>query len=254
MADDKLILQGVSSGLNDSRFSDVTIECGGRIWHAHRVIICPRSSYFLACLNGSFKESMQGRVTLLGDRPDAVDAALTYLYCGRYDEAKYEATTPPLILHIDVHIFAVKRGVTGLADAASKNFSARLQTDWNHPVFSDAIQQLWTGERAGTAHDDKEESKPSDILSEGVCGATLEALGPLLVNTAGMKSQSLFCEPTANPQKPESRSNEHFNRVASEVPGFGRDLCEWLVKNYRKSGTKPATWYNCKSCGQENWC
>uniref|UniRef100_A0ACB8F3F3 Uncharacterized protein n=1 Tax=Sphaerodactylus townsendi TaxID=933632 RepID=A0ACB8F3F3_9SAUR len=49
-----------------SWFSDITIWIDGKPFQGHRAILCARSSYFSAMLNGRWAESIQEHITLQG--------------------------------------------------------------------------------------------------------------------------------------------------------------------------------------------
>ncbi|KAL1845947.1 hypothetical protein VTK73DRAFT_389 [Phialemonium thermophilum] len=92
----------------DKTYSDLTITNGGQEYHVHRAIVCPRSSFFRAACNGSFKvsrckraepkvwmgfmppftqlttsgqqEARTGVIDLPDDNPAAVEVMVHYFY------------------------------------------------------------------------------------------------------------------------------------------------------------------------------
>ncbi|KAL8771541.1 MAG: hypothetical protein Q9209_002983 [Squamulea sp. 1 TL-2023] len=63
----------------------MTVTCGGRVFPAHRNILCPASKFFTAAINGEFKEK-DGNVKLGEVDPSTVTRMLKYLYTGNYDD------------------------------------------------------------------------------------------------------------------------------------------------------------------------
>ncbi|KAL7756501.1 hypothetical protein ACKLNR_013494 [Fusarium oxysporum f. sp. zingiberi] len=61
-------------------YSDLIITCGNDIYQVHKVIVCPRSSFFTAACSGKFKEGQEGKINLPDDDPDAVREMIHYLY------------------------------------------------------------------------------------------------------------------------------------------------------------------------------
>jgi hypothetical protein len=74
--------------LESGEYSDFLIVCGGREFHVHRVIICPRSSYFRLMCKENFKEGITKRLELTDEDPDVFQAVLTFLYTGIYETDK----------------------------------------------------------------------------------------------------------------------------------------------------------------------
>jgi hypothetical protein len=74
--------------LESGEYSDFLITCGDREFHVHRIIICPRSSYFRMLCKENFMEGLTKRLQLEDEDPDVFQAVLTYLYTGIYETAK----------------------------------------------------------------------------------------------------------------------------------------------------------------------
>ncbi|QIX02401.1 hypothetical protein AMS68_007918 [Peltaster fructicola] len=55
------------------RYSDLTIVGASRQWAVHKAIVCPRSGFFDAACEGSFKEASTNRIVLRDDDEDALD-------------------------------------------------------------------------------------------------------------------------------------------------------------------------------------
>ncbi|XP_048395113.2 BTB/POZ domain-containing protein 8 isoform X2 [Stegostoma tigrinum] len=59
---------------------DITLHVENRIFHAHRAILCARSSYFAAMLSGNWAESFQKSITLAGVSHVEVEIMMNFLY------------------------------------------------------------------------------------------------------------------------------------------------------------------------------
>ena len=63
--------------------TDVVLEVGGELFHAHRVVLAAASPYFKAMFTGGLKESEMSRVTLQGVSPTAMSRLINFIYTGR---------------------------------------------------------------------------------------------------------------------------------------------------------------------------
>ncbi|XP_060686583.1 BTB/POZ domain-containing protein 8 [Hemiscyllium ocellatum] len=59
---------------------DITLHVENRTFHAHRAILCARSSYFAAMLSGNWAESFQKSITLAGVSHVEVEIMMNFLY------------------------------------------------------------------------------------------------------------------------------------------------------------------------------
>ena len=62
--------------LETGRFSDFTIQCRGRTWCVHSLVVCSRSGWF----DQALKESSKRIVSLPENEPDDIDSLLLFLY------------------------------------------------------------------------------------------------------------------------------------------------------------------------------
>ncbi len=46
---------GIRSVFESSKYSDLTIRCRGKEFKVHRIILCPRSTFFAAACDGEFQ-------------------------------------------------------------------------------------------------------------------------------------------------------------------------------------------------------
>ncbi|XP_032074161.1 BTB/POZ domain-containing protein 8 isoform X1 [Thamnophis elegans] len=87
-AESEVTMSEIASGLGkdllmlyqNSWFSDINIWIDGKPFEVHRAILCARSSYFYAMLNGSWAESSQEHITLQGIRHAEMTVILHFIY------------------------------------------------------------------------------------------------------------------------------------------------------------------------------
>ncbi|KAJ5232884.1 hypothetical protein N7468_005840 [Penicillium chermesinum] len=70
----------------NTKYSNLKIYCGDKIFPAHKTIVCPQSDYFEKACTGEFQES-NGKIVLDSETKDAIliEKMLEYLYKGYYD-------------------------------------------------------------------------------------------------------------------------------------------------------------------------
>ncbi|XP_070602660.1 BTB/POZ domain-containing protein 8 isoform X2 [Erythrolamprus reginae] len=87
-AEGEVTMSEIASGLGkdllvlyqNSWFSDINIWIDGKPFEVHRAILCARSSYFSAMLNGSWAESSQEHITLQGIHHAEMTVILHFIY------------------------------------------------------------------------------------------------------------------------------------------------------------------------------
>ena len=52
------LINSLHSQLKSGEYSDFIVVCGRQSWDLHRNIVCPRSKFFNAALNGGFQVSV----------------------------------------------------------------------------------------------------------------------------------------------------------------------------------------------------
>ncbi|XP_066145926.1 kelch-like ECH-associated protein 1B isoform X1 [Euwallacea fornicatus] len=63
--------------------TDVTLEVGSELFHAHRVVLAAASPYFKAMFTGGLKECEMSRVKLQGISPTAMHKLISFMYTGK---------------------------------------------------------------------------------------------------------------------------------------------------------------------------
>lgn len=63
--------------------TDVVLEVGNDVFHAHRVVLAAASPYFKAMFTGGLKECEMNRVKLQGVSPTAMAKLICFMYTGR---------------------------------------------------------------------------------------------------------------------------------------------------------------------------
>lgn len=63
--------------------TDVVLEVGSELFHAHRVVLAAASPYFKAMFTGGLKECEMSRVKLQGVSPTAMARLVRFMYTGR---------------------------------------------------------------------------------------------------------------------------------------------------------------------------
>ncbi|KAH7033142.1 BTB/POZ protein [Microdochium trichocladiopsis] len=71
-----------ASLFNNERLSDAIIECDGKRWFVHKLILCTRCEWFSKALEGSFVENDKSQIVIHEIHPDHIEWLLRYLYTG----------------------------------------------------------------------------------------------------------------------------------------------------------------------------
>ncbi|GAW23126.1 hypothetical protein ANO14919_126760 [Xylariales sp. No.14919] len=84
-----------SSSLNQvriiKRFSDLTLNCGGESFKAHKATVCLHSPVMAAALTGQFIEAQTNRIDIGFDLP-SVKRLIDFMYTGDYQLSSYTAS------------------------------------------------------------------------------------------------------------------------------------------------------------------
>ncbi|KAE8554265.1 hypothetical protein EYB25_002803 [Talaromyces marneffei] len=182
--------QGISAMwgryLESGEYSDFLVTCGNREFHVHRLVICPRSSYFRLMCKDNFKEGITQKLELVDEDPDVFQSVLTFLYTGIYETCKITgneeientpsterscnssedsenddenqqhqggrpATTEDILAHVQLYASGDKFDIRDLKEVSSKMFRNQLnRTSVEKLNIPDIIRAVYTS----TPHND----------------------------------------------------------------------------------------------------
>ncbi|KFY17915.1 hypothetical protein V492_00295 [Pseudogymnoascus sp. VKM F-4246] len=130
--------------LETGAFSDLIITCGNKTWNAHRVVVCPKSSFFRAACNGNFKEAATGVINLEDDNPLVVKLMMEYFYKDWYTIGKLPAGSPStLSVHIQVHRLGDKYGIEELCALADGLYCKYLRREASFEEYVASIPEVY---------------------------------------------------------------------------------------------------------------
>ncbi|KAI9801395.1 MAG: hypothetical protein M1825_003374 [Sarcosagium campestre] len=73
--------------LETGEYHDFTINCAGRVWNVHKMILRSRSDYFEKMLQHPFKETQSNEIILNEDHPATIQNMLCFMYSGNFTAA-----------------------------------------------------------------------------------------------------------------------------------------------------------------------
>ncbi|KAI9665417.1 MAG: hypothetical protein M1831_001856 [Alyxoria varia] len=138
-----------SSLLKSGDFSDLQIKCNGKTFKVHKAIVTPHSEYFKRICSSSFKESRTEVIDLEDGWPvDVVNAALRFLYSGRYTESSSNGDSDSkAAFHIAVFKLADYLAIESLQRSAVLSFQTVFQAppiermiDWIHDAYGNTAK------------------------------------------------------------------------------------------------------------------
>ncbi|KAI5867909.1 hypothetical protein GGS23DRAFT_1228 [Durotheca rogersii] len=177
--------------LQTGRYSDFSIQCGGRQFNVHRAIVCTQSPFFdVACSRG-LDGINDGVVHLPGEDPAILEKVLQFLYSGYYSDDKYpeniytEAAAVPwpdpagdghndgsgarytsetlqnpvgLLTSLRVYLMAAKFDMPALQKLSRRRFVSTARDHWDHyEQFPSLVEELF------------DRTMPGDSLRDYVC-------------------------------------------------------------------------------------
>ncbi len=74
------IRQQLKTEFDEKTFSDISIECGGEVFQAHRIILASHSPVFKRMLETETKEKQEKVITISDLDKEVVSDMLTFLY------------------------------------------------------------------------------------------------------------------------------------------------------------------------------
>ena len=232
--------------------SDMTVQCGNRVWKLHRVILYAGSEYFKkACQVDKFQvryfaasictrsnqadsnqEGITGTIELKDEDPQMVGLFLRYFYAHDYqidDNGK-----APLIAHARMYAIADKYSVPLLKDLAKERFATCLKNieskgiqSLDIPTFANAIEIIYTT----TLESDR---------------GLRDAIIPIMIE---FKTQLRASDEFMGLILSNLREGEFAVEVIDAFANLGRvTACTWRCKDCNKTGSRPVT--TCTACGR----
>ena len=83
LSTDSKLSQDLERSFGDSSFSDIKIQCKGKIFECHRIILASRSPVLKAMCSGGFEEGATGIIKLDSEDPEIVEEMLLFIYSGK---------------------------------------------------------------------------------------------------------------------------------------------------------------------------
>lgn len=106
--------------LADPRDSDIVLECGGRVFRCHRVILRARSAVFDRMLDSGMPEVQEGRVVVDDLQPEVLDKLLEYVYTGEVEAMEEDIS--------ELLYAGDKYQITGLVKLCARQFHTHVTT------------------------------------------------------------------------------------------------------------------------------
>ncbi|KFY00931.1 hypothetical protein O988_03022 [Pseudogymnoascus sp. VKM F-3808] len=210
--------------LKTGAFSDLTITCGDMTWNAHRVVVCPKSSFFRAACVGNFKEAVTGIISLEDDNPLAVNFMMDYIYTNDYTINKQpKDVLSRLRMHVQVYCLGDKYDIVGLRRMATFSYEDVL----DEATFEEFLASI-----------------PEVYLPQASNGLRKSAINHM----RRARATETWTD--------ESKSN--LKRVMKDVPEFGSDLIEDFITapvkgRCRECGSHDTKFVvACADCGSEH--
>ncbi|KAI4244431.1 MAG: hypothetical protein LQ352_006804 [Teloschistes flavicans] len=118
-----------TSYFDNGRFTDLTLNCRGREWQCHKVIVCSQSRFFEAACSTGYHVR---RLDLTDDDPDLVTIMIEFLYMGEYkpDRMKRYLHTHQ---HIAMHGLGEKYAIPALCAHATRMVVEQIRSYCPNP-------------------------------------------------------------------------------------------------------------------------
>ncbi|KAK2792510.1 hypothetical protein FQN51_001683 [Onygenales sp. PD_10] len=128
--------------LRTSQFTDLIIKTREKEHKVHKIIICGQSTVFSRMLSGDWKEANEGVVSLMDDRPAAVEAMINFMYTFKYCYTNVMEWNTALF-HFRVYEVAEKYSVASLELLAMQKVEEILKSEWGVKDFLQLVEQVY---------------------------------------------------------------------------------------------------------------
>ncbi|MCJ1388001.1 hypothetical protein MMC18_000845 [Xylographa bjoerkii] len=135
---------GLHKLLNNSDYSDFTVECGTKTWRIHRAIVCSRSKYFKKVCDGDFKEAREATLTFEDEDPALIEEMLLYLYNMQYPQTPSSLRkAKDMVLDAKMYGIADKYDLPDLKQKVLTAFEPLLALHRSDPLFTEAASHVY---------------------------------------------------------------------------------------------------------------
>jgi len=129
---------GLHKLLDNSDYSDFTVECGAKTWRVHRAIVCSRSKYFKKACDGDFKEAREATLTFEDEDPALIEEMLVYLYTMQYPQTPCGLRkAKDMVLDARMYGIADKYDLPDMKQKVFKAFEPLLAMYWTDLQFTE---------------------------------------------------------------------------------------------------------------------
>jgi len=135
--------------LSTGRYSDLTINCKGKVFHVHRNIVCLQSKSLAACVDGAWLEGINGEIKLVDDEPEIVDRMIKFMYEEDYCDGSNttedgdQGAAKPLVLSTKLYIIADKYDVPALKELAKRKYETAVSHRWDLTSFITSLELMY---------------------------------------------------------------------------------------------------------------
>lgn len=132
----------------------MTVTCGGETFKVHKLIVCCRSDFFRAAIEGGFKEAESRHIHLPEDDSILVQKMLKYFYILDYDAPAVSdlSFVSELCFHLHMWAMGDKFGISALRTIAGAKFKVEIQPPMLYsghhpgPLLEEMMVAVWLSE------------------------------------------------------------------------------------------------------------
>ena len=114
-------MEDMANVFDAGQFTDVTIDCQGKMFHCHKAILAGRSPVLEAMFSSNFKEGMGNKVEVKDIAPDIIEEMLRFIYSGEVWNLKEVAA--------NLLVAAEKYQVTDLKNLCEESLCVNITLD-----------------------------------------------------------------------------------------------------------------------------